>query len=83
MEAKVRSARVSTVFSIGRQMGLDVIAEGVETAWQRDHLVDLGYRYAQGYHFARPMPGDEFRELLEDEDGGDASVDDPTGGPDA
>jgi len=31
------------------------VAEGVETAEQADRLYALGYRYAQGYHFARPM----------------------------
>lgn len=82
-EDSTTSVIVRSVLSIGRQMGLDVIAEGVETAWQRDHLADLGYRYAQGYFFARPMPGEEFRELLEEEDGGSASVDDPTDGSDA
>jgi EAL domain-containing protein (putative c-di-GMP-specific phosphodiesterase class I) len=32
------------------------VAEGVETANQAETLHRLGYRFAQGYHFARPLP---------------------------
>lgn len=56
-----------SVLSIGNHLELDVIAEGVETAEQRDHLKNLGFRLAQGYHFARPMPVDVFTELLREE----------------
>jgi EAL domain-containing protein (putative c-di-GMP-specific phosphodiesterase class I) len=37
-------------------MRLQVIAEGVETASQADRLYVLGYRFAQGFHFDRPLP---------------------------
>jgi predicted signal transduction protein with EAL and GGDEF domain len=43
---------------LGRMLGLDVIAEGVESAEQRDELRTLGCPRAQGYFYARPMPVD-------------------------
>jgi EAL domain-containing protein (putative c-di-GMP-specific phosphodiesterase class I) len=36
-------------------LGMDVVAEGVETAEQFAALRSLGIPFAQGYHFARPM----------------------------
>ncbi len=44
---------------------IQAVAEGVETADQADRLYAAGYRYAQGFHFARPMPGDEIGRLLD------------------
>jgi len=41
-------------------LGLDVIAEGVETEAQRDLLAQLGCHAYQGYWFSRPLPIDEF-----------------------
>ncbi len=41
---------------LGHTLGLDVVAEGVESPEQRDELWALGCRRAQGYWFARPMP---------------------------
>jgi EAL domain-containing protein (putative c-di-GMP-specific phosphodiesterase class I) len=41
-----------------------VIAEGVETAAQRDLLAAAGCDYAQGYLYSRPVPPDEFARLL-------------------
>jgi EAL domain-containing protein (putative c-di-GMP-specific phosphodiesterase class I) len=46
-------------------MRLQAVAEGVETATQAERLHELGYRYAQGYHFARPMRAAELTERLE------------------
>ncbi|GIM90552.1 putative bifunctional diguanylate cyclase/phosphodiesterase [Paractinoplanes toevensis] len=40
-------------------MNLRAVAEGVETADQAAELYRLGYRFAQGYHYARPLPADE------------------------
>jgi EAL domain-containing protein (putative c-di-GMP-specific phosphodiesterase class I) len=45
---------VRAVCALGRDMGIEVIAEGVETATERDTLVDLGCDLLQGYFFARP-----------------------------
>lgn len=45
-------------------LGVRAIAEGVETASQASRLHEVGYRYAQGFHFARPMPADRIDDLL-------------------
>ncbi len=44
---------------------LKAIAEGVETAAQAETLHRLGYRYAQGYHFSRPLRPDQVAEKLD------------------
>ena len=53
-------AIAQTIISLGRTMGLSVIAEGVETVEQRDFLVQLGCRAFQGFLFGKPLPLDEF-----------------------
>jgi diguanylate cyclase (GGDEF)-like protein/PAS domain S-box-containing protein len=50
---------VRTIGALSRSMELASIAEGVEHAQQRRLLGELGYRYAQGYHFAPPLPPEE------------------------
>ncbi|MDG4763857.1 GGDEF domain-containing phosphodiesterase [Solwaraspora sp. WMMD406] len=49
---------------LGREMGLRVVAEGVETAEQRATLAALGCAAAQGYHFFKPMPADKIIAVL-------------------
>ena len=49
-------AIVQTIVDIGRNMNLDVIAEGVETDAQLHHLRRLGCALVQGYLTGRPMP---------------------------
>ncbi|MDP5181012.1 EAL domain-containing protein [Blastococcus sp. BMG 814] len=44
------------LLALGRDLGLDVVVEGVERVEQADVLRQLGCRYAQGYLFARPGP---------------------------
>jgi diguanylate cyclase (GGDEF)-like protein len=46
------------VGAMARGIGIDVVAEGVETAEQHDALVALGYRYLQGFHLGRPAPAE-------------------------
>jgi len=48
------------ILQMARALDLSVVAEGVETVEQRDFLVRLGARYAQGYFFARPMAAADF-----------------------
>ncbi|MEU8240877.1 EAL domain-containing protein [Actinoplanes missouriensis] len=50
---------------IAETMGLHTVAEGVETPEQAQRLFELGYRYAQGFHFARPLPPEEIDALLD------------------
>ncbi len=57
-------AIVRTIVTLGRTLGLVVIGEGVEEEVQLRRLRALGCHLAQGYHFARPIPGDELRSLL-------------------
>ncbi|MFY9804063.1 MAG: EAL domain-containing protein [Candidatus Acidiferrales bacterium] len=46
---------VKTILSLGSNLGMKVIAEGVETAEQVGQLQTLGCQYAQGYFFSRPL----------------------------
>jgi diguanylate cyclase len=48
-------------------LNIDVLAEGVERAEQRDLLKSFGCRMAQGFYFSRPVPAPEFTRLLERE----------------
>jgi diguanylate cyclase (GGDEF)-like protein len=52
------AAIVRTTVDLARELGLRVVAEGVETADQRAALTALGCTAAQGFHFFRPMPAD-------------------------
>ncbi|WP_344687081.1 putative bifunctional diguanylate cyclase/phosphodiesterase [Blastococcus jejuensis] len=55
---------VRTAIDLGHNLGLTVVAEGVEGAEHVDALRTLGCDIAQGYHFARPMPAAQLSELL-------------------
>ena len=51
-----RHAVIATaLIDVSDGLGLTAVAEGVETAEQAAELYRLGYRYAQGYHFGRPV----------------------------
>jgi diguanylate cyclase (GGDEF)-like protein/PAS domain S-box-containing protein len=53
-----------TIITMGREMAMNVIAEGVETVEQRDFLESHGCQAYQGYLFSRPLPLEEFEEFL-------------------
>ena len=55
---------VRTMIMMGQNLGLAVIAEGVETIGQQRSLQVLNCRYGQGYLFARPMPGHDLARCL-------------------
>lgn len=60
-----RSAQIAeTVVALGRSLGMDTVAEGVETPEQAERLRALGCTYGQGYHFARPVDFERATELL-------------------
>jgi sensor c-di-GMP phosphodiesterase-like protein len=56
---------IETLVGLARDMHMDIIAEGVETFEQVQHLRGRGIRKAQGYAFAPPLPGSSFLQLLE------------------
>ena len=72
---------VRAIVQMGRVMSLVVVAEGVETAAQRNFLIDLGCDEGQSYLFGRPMPGAQLRARLQTEAGGNAAVNDPATAP--
>ena len=73
------SAIVSTMLGLARALGLDCVAEGVETPDQLDRLVDLGCRRAQGFLWSEARPADEVAEMIAAgvAPGGDAPSDRP------
>jgi diguanylate cyclase (GGDEF)-like protein len=58
------AAIVRSTIDLARHLGLEVVAEGVETAEVVDGLRDLHCDIAQGFHFSRPLPGDALRAWL-------------------
>jgi EAL domain-containing protein (putative c-di-GMP-specific phosphodiesterase class I) len=59
---------VQATIAMGHALGLEVIAEGVETQAQREILALKGCLRFQGYLFSRPVPIEDFEELLEQGD---------------
>ncbi len=57
-------AIASTIVSMGRNLRLTVLAEGVETAEQLALLSEMSCAMAQGYYFSRPVSAQEMTELL-------------------
>ena len=51
-----RATIVHTIIDLCTALGIALIGEGVETAGERDTLIDLGCRVHQGYFYARPAP---------------------------
>jgi diguanylate cyclase (GGDEF)-like protein len=55
---------VRTVMRLAQNLGMGVVAEGVETEQQREMLRALECEFGQGYYFSRPMDGDEAEALI-------------------
>ena len=56
---------VQAINSLAGVLGMDVVAEGAESAREVECLKDLGCRYVQGYYFAPPMEADKVAKLLD------------------
>lgn len=55
---------VEHTINMTKAIGLDLVAEGVETKEQAEFLSDCGCDIAQGFYYAKPMPIEEFEKLL-------------------
>jgi predicted signal transduction protein with EAL and GGDEF domain len=57
-------AIVQMIMSLGRSLGMEMVAEGVETAKQASLLKSLGCEYAQGYFYSKPIDQEGMAEVL-------------------
>jgi diguanylate cyclase (GGDEF)-like protein/PAS domain S-box-containing protein len=55
---------VRTIIEMGRSLGLQVLAEGIETEQQREFLLASGCQFGQGRLFGEPVSADEFLEMV-------------------
>lgn len=58
-------ALVNAILSLGSALGLEIVAEGVESETQRTALQKLGCQYMQGYYFSKPVSAAQVPQLLE------------------
>lgn len=56
---------VPTVIDMAHSMGLEIIAEGIETEEELEGMKELGVDYIQGYFFSRPLPEHEFLKFIQ------------------
>jgi diguanylate cyclase (GGDEF)-like protein len=61
------SAIIRTIVGLAKTLGMDVIAEGIETIHQLRHLQFLGCEYGQGYLISRPVPADKIERFITEE----------------
>ena len=55
---------VKAIVSLGHSLEMNLVAEGVETREQADHLVGLGCQLVQGYLYGKPVPHAMFSEMV-------------------
>ncbi len=63
-EDEKKKSILSSVIKMAKNLGLGIIAEGVETPEQAQYLKSMGCDVAQGYLFARPMTVEDFEKLI-------------------
>jgi diguanylate cyclase (GGDEF)-like protein/PAS domain S-box-containing protein len=64
LQAPQDATIVRSIIDLGRNLGVAVVAEGVENAATWERLKELGCTAAQGHHLSRPVPADELRQWL-------------------
>ncbi|MEM1401451.1 MAG: GGDEF and EAL domain-containing protein, partial [Pseudomonadota bacterium] len=64
LESEEHRKLTLTVVQLSRALDIDVLAEGVETQDIANYLASIGCTLHQGFHYAKPMTGDDFLEML-------------------
>lgn len=59
---------LESVINMSRNMEVPIIVEGVETKEQENYIQGMGCRYTQGFYYYKPMPAEQFAEILSDSD---------------
>lgn len=62
-------AIIDAVCGLGKALGLDTVAEGIETETELEIIRAAGCGYGQGYYFGRPLPAEDFLDLVGRESG--------------
>jgi EAL domain-containing protein (putative c-di-GMP-specific phosphodiesterase class I) len=57
---------VASIVSMGRILGMRVVAEGVESGEQVKRLRQIGCDYVQGFYFSQPLPADDFYTFIQE-----------------
>lgn len=63
-EMESAGAVAQAVIAMADSLGMSVVAEGVETSVQADQLDSMGCEYGQGYHFSRPVKGEDITVMI-------------------
>jgi len=58
------TALADTIVQLGKSLGMETVAEGIEELGQLTALREMGCHFAQGYYFSRPVPAEEAGRLL-------------------
>ncbi len=64
LKKKTIDTTVAFVVDLARSLKMKVVAEGVETLEELEILKDIGCEYGQGFYFTKPLPQEEFVELM-------------------
>ena len=63
-ESQEKAAIVELIAKLAGMLGMEVVAEGIETSFEEDFLRALSCRYGQGYRYSRPVTAERMGELL-------------------
>ncbi|MEG2391476.1 MAG: EAL domain-containing protein, partial [Pseudomonas sp.] len=65
---------VRAIIQLGKSLGMQVIAEGVETAEQESYIISEGCHEGQGYHYSKPLPARELSVYLKQAQRSNAAI---------
>jgi len=65
---------VRAIIQLGKSLGMQVIAEGVETAEQEAYIISEGCHEGQGYHYSKPLPARELSAYLKQDQRSNAAI---------